>query len=151
MDRDRDPRTRLEGNASSAEARRTGRQFLRATARSAATLSAFGLRAACGGAATTPTSPPAPTQQPTAGAAVTTAATSSRASAGVTTSATTGAASTAAPAPAARQGGELMYALATKYDTLDPSCPGRAAPPAVLGRDGDRSGRRAAVIPLLQR
>jgi hypothetical protein len=42
MDRDRDPRTRLAGNASSAEAGRPRRRFLRATARSAATLSAFG-------------------------------------------------------------------------------------------------------------
>jgi len=78
--------------------RESRRQFLRRTALSAAGLSAFGLLSACGRG---------------------TAAAATGGASGAAARPHAGAAAAAAPAP--QQGGELIYALATKFDTLDPN------------------------------
>jgi peptide/nickel transport system substrate-binding protein len=95
------------------------RTFLRRTALSAAGLSAIGLLAACGGG-TAPTATGGATTPSAAGAS--TLPTRAAASSSVPTSAASAAAaSSATTAPVARQGGELTYALATKFDSLDPN------------------------------
>ena len=99
-----------------AAVRESRRQFLRRTVLSAASLSTFGLLAACGGGtAATPTASGASgaTAQPGRGSAA--------ASGAPTASAASAAAPAATTAPVARQGGELFYGLATKFDTLDPN------------------------------
>lgn len=108
----------------------TRRQFLRRTALTTAALSAGGLLAACGGGSSAPTATTAAasaasgTAKP-AGAA--TAAGSAPAAANTPAAGSTPAAgaapaaTTAAGPLAAKPGGELTYALATKFDTLDPN------------------------------
>jgi len=107
----------------------TRRLFLRRTALTTVALSATGLLAACGGEATsaTVTSAPAAGNATSASGAPTSAAAAATKPAGAA-SATGGTAGTTAPAsPAAAQplaakpGGELFYAIATKFDTLDPN------------------------------
>ena len=92
-----------------AAARESRRRFLQRTVLSAASLSTFGLLAACGGgtAATPTTAAPATTSS----------------AAGSSVSASVPASLSASPAasPAAKVGGELTYALTNKFDTLDPN------------------------------
>ena len=97
-----------------AAGRRTRRQFLRDTAFSAATLSAIGLLAACGGEA-----PPTATSVPTTGQPTPAGATPTTRPSGAATAPAPAAQATTAPA--ARQGGEVTYALAARFDTLDPN------------------------------
>jgi len=112
--------TPLDSGEDFASIRESRRRFLRRTVLSAASLSTFGLLAACGGGtAATPTT--------SAGSSSANGATAqpARSSAAASGAPTSSAASAAAPAvttaPAARQGGELIYALASKFDTLDPN------------------------------
>lgn len=101
---------------------RTRRQFLRGSMLSVVGLATSGLLAACGetapsasatsGAGATSGAASAPTRAATLQPALPASAT------GGTAGTTTG--STASPL-AAKQGGELFYALATKFDTLDPN------------------------------
>lgn len=115
--------------AQDAEMRLSRRSFVRATLGAGAAVSLGGLLAACGGGSSNPT----PT---TAAAAASAGTTSQPTSAPVTggTSAPTRAAASAigatpqaaaaaspSAAPAAQAGGELIYGLTNKFDTLDPN------------------------------
>ncbi len=95
----------------------TRRQFLRKAALSSLGLSVAGVLAACAESATAPTN----TAAPAVAAAPTTApATARPALPASAVSGTTAPVASAQPL-AAKQGGELTYALATRFDTLDPN------------------------------
>ena len=109
------------------------RQFLRRTALTALALSGSGLLAAC--APTAPASPtaapakPAEAAKPAAAAAPASPAAAAQAPATLVPSKPQSSSAAPSPAPAAaaggapvgKAGGELTYALATRFDTLDPN------------------------------
>jgi len=113
------------------------RQFLRRTALTALVLSGSGLLAACGAQAPAPApakdaapakpaeaakpAAAAPTPAPPPPTAKPSTAQSSSAAAPAPTAAPAAAAKPAAPGIAAKPGGELNYALAGKFDGLDPN------------------------------
>jgi peptide/nickel transport system substrate-binding protein len=105
----------------------TRRQFLRRTALSALVLSGSGLLAACGAQAPAPApakdaAPAAAAPTPAAKPPTAQPSTSqSSAAAPAPTAAPAAAAKPAAPAVAAKPGGELNYALAGKFDGIDPN------------------------------
>jgi peptide/nickel transport system substrate-binding protein len=110
--------TRDDSLALSVSMAQTRRQFLRKATLVAMGFSASGLLAACGGG--TAATPTTAAVKPTTAGATAPPATGSAAAAPAT-GAAPATSSSGSAAAAGRQGGELIYALATKFDTLDPN------------------------------